>query len=72
MKEVEDHLTRRAAEHLAKRIQTYWSERGFDVYVWIESFTSSEGTYFRVRSDLVAGLPRGEERRCLETMLSKD
>lgn len=67
-----DHLTRIAAFSLAARIRNAWAARGYEVDVWVESFRDGfNNSMHCVRSNLIDGLPRGEEKKCLKTMLQK-
>jgi len=52
---VADHLGKRGAEQLARRIRSYWSGLGYDqVRVWVEPATRGA---WSVRSNLDRGLP---------------
>jgi hypothetical protein len=50
------------AERLKARILKYWSERGETPLVWIEVGRSQDGDPCPIRSDMVNGRPRPENK----------
>lgn len=66
MTEIPDHLTEAGAVNLARKLEAYWKERGFDVDAIVQRgigrcshMDKSGGAWFVVRSNLVNGLPPG-------------
>jgi hypothetical protein len=56
-----DTLNGFGAAHLAKKIENFWRNAGFDgVRVEIIPFIVGGGTVYALRSNLVAGLPRSQ------------
>lgn len=54
-----DTCSRRGAVEIARRIETYWQERGYLVETSIEAADALNfASVFGVRSDLVNGLPK--------------
>lgn len=60
----EDWLTQSSAATLARRITSYWEQRGKYVSVWIEPMAIPNGahpnTAYAIRSDMLGALPRGQ------------
>lgn len=51
---------KRIAERCAARIAEYWSRRGRNAVVWIETISVGHTRTYGVRSDLVNGTPQLE------------
>ena len=57
-----DYSTQRGAEELAQKIKNYWKDRGKDVKVWPEAIADIvTAKYYKIKSNLVKGLPKGKE-----------
>lgn len=57
IRSIPDHLSKRGALNLAQKVKDYWGYRGFEIRVRVEEVLRPE-VHFRVRSDMVGGLPR--------------